>query len=176
MRQRLGLAQALIHQPDILLLDEPVSALDPSGRKEMLELIHSLAGSCTVLMSTHILADVERICDTIGIINAGRMVIQAERSELLNRFAVSALEVELANGDANRKTEMMEIFSSNEGVSSVTGKENTLRVQAKDPLKVLPLVMQQIIASGIQVNRIEMVRPSLEDIFIQLTGVGKVQP
>ena len=176
MRQRLGLAQALIHQPDILLLDEPVSALDPSGRKEMLELIHSLAGSCTVLMSTHILADVERICDTIGIINAGRMVIQAERSELLNRFAVSALEVELANGDANRKTEMMEIFSRNEGVSSVTGKENTLRVQAKDPLKVLPLVMQQIIASGIQVNRIEMVRPSLEDIFIQLTGVGKVQP
>ncbi|HBF40866.1 MAG TPA: hypothetical protein DDW19_03565, partial [Anaerolineaceae bacterium] len=120
--------------------------------------------------------DVERICDTIGIINAGRMVIQAERSELLNRFAVSALEVELANGDANRKTEMMEIFSRNEGVSSVTGKENTLRVQAKDPLKVLPLVMQQIIASGIQVNRIEMVRPSLEDIFIQLTGVGKVQP
>ena len=72
MRQRLGLAQALVHSPEILLLDEPASALDPAGRKDVLELIENLAKTCTVLISTHILADVDRICDTVGIINKGK--------------------------------------------------------------------------------------------------------
>ena len=71
MRQRLGLAQALVNRPNVLLLDEPVSALDPAGRKEVLDLIEALQGQCTVLMSTHILDDVERVCDTVGIISGG---------------------------------------------------------------------------------------------------------
>ncbi len=66
MRQRMGLAQALINRPEVLFLDEPVSALDPGGRKEVLDMIQGLRGQCTVFMSTHILADVERVCDTRG--------------------------------------------------------------------------------------------------------------
>ena len=76
MGQRLGIAQALVNRPPVLLLDEPVSGLDPAGRKDLLELIEHLRGQCTVFMSTHILADVERVCDTVGIINRGRMAAE----------------------------------------------------------------------------------------------------
>jgi ABC-2 type transport system ATP-binding protein len=175
MRQRLGLAQALVNEPEVLLLDEPVSALDPAGRKEILELIQSLSGSCTVLMSTHILADVERVCDTIGIINKGQMVIESDRGGLLDRYAVSALEVELANGDAVRIPELSQAFSRLEGVSAVSNTQNTLRLQVKDPQAASTKVMQQIMQNGVHITRLEVVRPSLEDIFFQLTGEGKVK-
>ena len=79
MRQRLGVAAALIHHPEVLFLDEPASALDPAGRKEVLDLIENLRGQCTVVMSTHILADVERVCDVVGIIAKGRMLVQSPR-------------------------------------------------------------------------------------------------
>ena len=79
MRQRLGLAQAMMNDPQVLLLDEPVSALDPQGRKEVLEMIAALRGTATVFLSTHILADVERICDQVGIIDHGRLIIQGNR-------------------------------------------------------------------------------------------------
>lgn len=175
MRQRLGFAQAMMNQPDVLLLDEPVSALDPAGRKEILELIQSLRGRCTILMSTHILEDVERVCDTIGIIDKGRMVIQAERGELLNRYAVSAVDVELTNGSAAKIEEIKSAFERIEGVSSVGIEQNLLHIAAQDVQPILPRLMQMIMAQGIQVNKIEVVRPSLEDIFMQLTGEGRVE-
>ena len=97
MRQRLGVAAALIHRPEVLFLDEPASALDPAGRKEVLDLIENFRGQCTVLMSTHILADVERVCDEVGIIARGRLLVQAPRQELLDRYAVPAFELEAAD-------------------------------------------------------------------------------
>jgi len=95
MRQRLGLAQAMFNHPEVLILDEPVSALDPLGRKEVLEMIASLHGTCTVFMSTHILADVERICDSVGIIDQGRLLLEATRAELLRKYTIPAFEVEV---------------------------------------------------------------------------------
>ncbi len=77
MKQRLGVAQALINSPRLLLLDEPTSALDPIGRREVLEMIAALAGRTTVFFSTHILADVERVCDTVAVLAGGRIVEQA---------------------------------------------------------------------------------------------------
>src|SRR5450756_1465836 len=77
MRQRLGVAQALINAPKLLLLDEPTSALDPMGRKDVLDMLTTLRGRTTVFFSTHILADVERVCDTVAILDLGRVVAQA---------------------------------------------------------------------------------------------------
>ena len=77
MKQRLGIAQALINAPSLLMLDEPTSALDPIGRREVLEMVASLRGRTTVFFSTHILADVERVCDAVAILERGRVVASA---------------------------------------------------------------------------------------------------
>src|SRR5690242_18679548 len=88
MRQRLGIAGTLVHRPPILVLDEPVSALDPEGRRDMLELVSSLRGQATVLFSSHVLADVERVCDQVGILDHGRLVVEGPIDELLDRYAL----------------------------------------------------------------------------------------
>ena len=93
MRQRLGLAQALMNKPQVLLLDEPVSALDPVGRRDILRLIKTLSEEATVFMSTHILNDVERVCDKIGIIDRGRLIALDRTDELLRRHAAPIVEV-----------------------------------------------------------------------------------
>ena len=95
MVQRLGIAQALIHQPPVLLLDEPTSSLDPAGRYEVLNLIDQLRGQVTVFLSSHILQDIERICDIIGIIHKGELILVAGREDLLNEYPVNVVELQL---------------------------------------------------------------------------------
>ena len=95
MQQRLGLAQALVHRPEVLFLDEPASALDPMGRRDMLEMIGSLKGQTTVVISTHILSDVERVCDQVAIINRGKKVTTGSIDELRAQQQQSVYELEI---------------------------------------------------------------------------------
>ncbi|HTS14572.1 MAG TPA: ABC transporter ATP-binding protein, partial [Candidatus Sulfotelmatobacter sp.] len=87
MRQRLGIAQALLHRPPVLFLDEPVSSLDPEGRRDLLALIAGLRGDATVVFSTHVLADVERVCDRVAILHRGRLITEGPLEELLAAHA-----------------------------------------------------------------------------------------
>ncbi|HEY5554670.1 MAG TPA: ABC transporter ATP-binding protein, partial [Cellulomonas sp.] len=98
MKQRLGVAQSLVNAPRLLLLDEPTSALDPMGRKDVLEMIASLRGRTTVFFSTHILADVERVCDTVAILDRGRVVAHAPIDELKARYGAQKVVVEVTDG------------------------------------------------------------------------------
>ena len=91
MIQRLGIAQALIHNPPVLFLDEPTSALDPAGRHEVLELIDGLRGKVTVFLSSHILSDIERVCETIGVIHKGDLLFVSNRDVLLEKYATNAI-------------------------------------------------------------------------------------
>src|SRR4051794_9597074 len=93
MRQRLGIAQALVGHPSVLLLDEPVSSLDPIGRREVLELMEDLRGETTIFYSTHILEDVQRVSDYVAILDAGKLVRAAPTAELLNSFTKDRLRV-----------------------------------------------------------------------------------
>ena len=95
MLQRLGIAATVVTEPELLLLDEPASALDPAGRREVLDLIGHLRGRATVLMSSHILADVQEVCDTVGILRAGRLLFQGPLETLLVGRAVPAYRVHL---------------------------------------------------------------------------------
>lgn len=95
MLQRLGIACTVVGQPAVLLLDEPASALDPLGRREVLDLISRLRGSATVLLSSHILGDVQEVCDTVGILRDGRLVFQGPIQDLLVGSAVPRLVVRL---------------------------------------------------------------------------------
>lgn len=165
MRQRLGLAQALIHEPQVLLLDEPVSALDPAGRKDVLELIDGLRGRTTVLLSTHILADVERICDVVGIIDHGRMVIEDKRDRLLRRYARPLIEVE-AEGDVES---WIESVSRLPIVEHISMQNQVVRLQVGQVETAQRELLGSLAQEDLRVRRFELIRPSLEDVFLQLT-------
>jgi ABC-2 type transport system ATP-binding protein len=172
MRQRLGVAAALIHRPEVLFLDEPASALDPAGRKEVLDLIGNLRGQCTVVMSTHILADVERVCDMVGIIAKGKLLVQARSEELLERYAVPAFEVEA--DDQPALTRWAEDLRRLPWVTAINSENGKLRVTVKDVQTAKREILPLAVKAGLSLNRYEEVRPSLEDVFLQLVGTESV--
>jgi ABC-2 type transport system ATP-binding protein len=168
MRQRLGVAAALIHHPEVLFLDEPASALDPAGRKEVLELIENLRGQATVVMSTHILADVERVCDVVGIIARGKMLVQSPREQLLERYAVPAFEVDADDHAALARwaADLRQV----PWVSAVTTQNGTLRILVKELQTAKQALLTMAVSAGLILNRYEEIRPSLEDVFLKLVG------
>ncbi len=171
MRQRLGLAQALMNRPEVLFLDEPVSALDPGGRKEVLDMIRALRGQCTVFMSSHILQDVERVCDTVGIIDRGRLIVEAPQSELLARYSVPALEIECDDGAEAAFAAWLAEVGRLSWVSSVTQPYSTVaRVVVDDVARARAELLVRIGQAGLPLRRFEIVTPSLEDIFLRLVG------
>jgi len=96
MKQRLGIAQALIHRPKLLICDEPTSALDPAGRKDIIDILRTIRNETTVLFSTHILPDIERVCDQIGLLHGGRLALSGRLEEVRAMHAKSGFVVEFA--------------------------------------------------------------------------------
>jgi ABC-2 type transport system ATP-binding protein len=175
MRQRLGIAQALLNRAPVLFLDEPVSALDPVGRKEILDLIAQLRGQCTVFMSTHILADVERVCDSVGIISRGRLVAEARQEELLSRYAVPAFELEGEDACAERMQTWAGSLRGLPWVGSVSVNGPIVRVTVSDVDRAKRELLASAVRAELILRRYEMVRPSLEDVFLRLVGDGEVK-
>jgi ABC-2 type transport system ATP-binding protein len=128
MRQRLGIGQALVGRPAVILLDEPVSALDPIGRKDVLELMQALKGETTVFYSTHILDDVQRVSDHVAILDHGRLVTAAPTKALLGSFTKNILRVTL--GGATDMTEAS--LRGIAGVASVAAASRDGDVRAYD--------------------------------------------
>lgn len=170
MKQRLGIAQALMNRPKVLFLDEPVSALDPIGRRDVLALITRLKKETTVFMSTHILNDVERVCDAVGIINKGRLVTTSSVEELQKHYGKTVFELEFGEKASSFITTL-------QGLPWVDGIEETdvngapvLRVAAKDIDMAKTELLRLVAASGLTLLRYELTSPGLEDIFIDLVG------
>ena len=171
MRQRLGLAQALVNRPEVLLLDEPVSALDPAGRKEVLEMIEGLRGKCTVFMSTHILEDVERVCDTVSIINRGRLVVEARQEELLSRYTLPVFELECDLGHEAGLRAWTESLPARYPWLTKAGVEGCVaRLLVKDVDAARRDLLPELPRVDIALRRYEMVTPSLEDVFLRLVN------
>jgi len=167
MKQRLGLAQAMINKPEILFLDEPTSALDPIGRKEVLDMIESLAAGTagtTVFFSTHILSDVERVCDSVAILNRGRLMTESNLDDLKANYARPIFLLEL-------DSESQAFENRLQGLPWVLGTErerNRLKIKVSD-LKIgqveLPGLLSQ---TGTLLRHFEVVEPSLEEIFVEM--------
>ena len=170
MKQRLGLAQALIHRPNVLILDEPMAGMDPAGRRDVIELLERLRGQVTVFFSSHILADVDRVCDTIGIIHNGELLLVADRAELLARYATNAIFLELAHESRARQEELAACLQTEAWVTGVLAENGGLRVMVTNTAvarqALLPLIVQQ----GIVLNKYDWIRPSLEDVFLAISG------
>ncbi|HKV84620.1 MAG TPA: ABC transporter ATP-binding protein [Ktedonobacterales bacterium] len=169
MRQRLGLAQALVNRPDVLFLDEPASALDPAGRHEILTTIAGLRGVATVCMSTHILADVERVCDTVAILNEGRLIVSASVADLQARYAQPAFELELEAGQADAAEQLVVDVRAQPWTDEVVRQGDLVRVLAVDTAAAGRELLPLVTARGVQLRRFERVRPDIEDIFLRLT-------
>lgn len=167
MKQRLGIAQAMLNHPKVLFLDEPTSALDPIGRRDVLDLISRLKEEATVFMSTHILSDVERVCDSVGIINKGRLVVTATVEELRNKYTRSVFEIEFDEADSDflRTIEARPWFAKAE--RAVNGGPS-LRITAGDVAAARKELPALIAASGLTLLRYELAQPSLEDIFMEV--------
>jgi len=173
MRQRLGIAGALVHRPPVIVLDEPVSALDPEGRRDVLELIVSLRGEATILFSTHVLADVERICDRVGILDHGRLVVEGPLAELLDRFALPVYRVEAEPGQAAAVEALAARLRSLDWVTGTAVEHGLLTVAVADPSRAARELLPAIIEGGLGVVSVARARPTLEDVFLRLTGDGR---
>ena len=167
MKQRLGVAQALINAPRLLMLDEPTSALDPIGRKEVLDMIASLGGRTTVFFSTHILSDVERVCDTVAILHQGRVVTQAPMGELKARYGTSKLVVGVTGGaDA-----LAARFAAEPWAAEVArGDNGSIEITVADLADARRAVPAAVTEAGVGLTRFESGEVSLEDVFVDLVG------
>lgn len=170
-RQRVGLAQAILHNPDVLILDEPTAGLDPKQIIETRELIKTLAGDHTIILSTHILPEVAQTCQSVVIINRGRVVAVDTPDNLTGRLRGSeTIRVELDSLDADPTPALAAI----EGITNVTVTQSTARsrivdVQSDRGADVRRQLASTIVTNGWGLLELRPLRMSLEDIFLELT-------
>jgi ABC-2 type transport system ATP-binding protein len=179
-RQRVGLAQAIIHNPDVLILDEPTSGLDPKQIIEIRELLKSLAGNHTIILSTHILSEVEHSCERVIIISQGKLVAIDSVANLTNRLRGSesvALEVEAASGSPN-PSDVQVRLEQVAGVRSVVMKDSkdgrlTFEVESLQGRQIRADLARSVVNAGWNLSELRPVGLSLEDVFLQLTAAEK---
>jgi ABC-2 type transport system ATP-binding protein len=165
MKQRLGIAQALLNEPRLLLCDEPTSALDPVGRKEILEILSSLRGKTTVVFSTHILSDVERICDRVAVLNGGKLALCGTLSEIKGRHGHDAFMIEFASeGDAARFAALDALRAAS---ISVEQSLNTVTVKVADANSGGALLIGLLAQNNLTPSRFEIMEPTLESLFLE---------
>jgi ABC-2 type transport system ATP-binding protein len=182
-RQRVGLAQAIIHNPDVLILDEPTAGLDPKQINETRDLIKSLAGDHTIILSTHILPEVEQTCEKVIIINKGKLVATDSVSNLQRRARGAELvliEVAGRKGELNTAS-VQERLEKVAGVGRVSLKEKkqigaTFEVEGLKEKLVRGDLARAVVEAGWDLNELRPAAISLEEVFLQLTGETAAAP
>lgn len=166
MKQRLGIAQALLNEPKLLICDEPTSALDPVGRKEILDILLSVKNKTTIVFSTHILSDVERICDHVAVLHNGNLVLNGALSELKQNHRQDTISIEFSSSTD------MERFLSYENISiianSLNSKDNNIVLRAKNITYVKEQIYNAFTNLKIYPEKVEMLEPTLESLFMEV--------
>jgi ABC-2 type transport system ATP-binding protein len=176
-RQRVGLAQAIIHNPDVLILDEPTAGLDPKQINETRDLIKSLAGDHTIILSTHILPEVEQTCEHVIIIDKGKLVAIDSVNNLRNRACgAGSVLVEVAGRHGALDTAVVQRrLEQVSGVSRVLFKEarenrSIFEVEGQHDRAIRGDLARAIVESGWDLNELRTAAVSLEEVFLQLTS------
>jgi ABC-2 type transport system ATP-binding protein len=166
MKQRLGIAQALLTRPKLLICDEPTSALDPVGRKEILDILRKISSTTTVLFSTHILSDVERICDHAALLGHGKIVVGGTLSEIKALHGHESLLLEFPTDD------VLHTFKSQEAVQPMlnTAEENgnEIVLHSQEMERVQHTVFSVLAETALCPIKIEIMEPSLESLFLEV--------
>lgn len=165
MKQRLGIAQALLNEPKLLICDEPTSALDPIGRKEILDILLKVKGKTTVIFSTHILSDVERICDQIALLHKGKLRLSGTLADIKAQHKSDGFTIEFASAqDKNKFTHLAEIipYLTNAGSEGLS-----LTLHHEDSALVESCVLQALVTHKILPVRFEINEPTIESLFME---------
>lgn len=166
MKQRLGIAQALLSRPKLLICDEPTSALDPVGRKEILDIMLKIKDSTTVIFSTHILSDVERICDHVAILNKGSIALSGTLSEIKSMHGKDRLLLEFASNDEIQK------FKSSDGIKSLLKDSEETNMEIVLHGKDIKAIQKTVISTLAEMNlcpvKMELIELSLENLFLEV--------
>ncbi len=167
MRKRLQLIVGLIHQPRILFLDEPTLGLDIQTRTTMWNHIKNLNKEqrMTIFMTTHYLEEADSLCDRIAIIDHGKIEVSGSPQELKEKLGGEVLELEVNNGGS-----LIDFFSSLPGVKDVKQQGTTYRIKLPGAEKALPGIFEEISRRGLKVGRISFDKPSLDQVFLEVTG------
>lgn len=165
-RQRLGIAQAQIHRPELLILDEPAAALDPMGRRDVLEVMRRLKNSTTVFYSTHILDDVQQVSDEVAILKDGRCVLQSPMQDLLVQEETFIVTIIGAIDD------VLATLRAQPWVTGVTAApaqdETALAVSVSDKHAAQEHLLRQVLRHDVQVIEFGRRRSRLEDVFVDI--------
>ena len=165
MKQRLGIASVMVRDPDLLILDEPSSALDPEGRSDVLRLISEMKQlGKTILFSSHILSDVERICDTVGMIRNGEMILEKSLEDIQRSSIKPVFEIGFS---VPIKLPLLEELKKMEGVDSVDIDESCLKVLVEGSDRSSIDIMSFLSAHNISVEYFQLKRRDLEDLFLR---------
>lgn len=158
MKQRLGIAQALLNRPKLLICDEPTSALDPIGRKEILEILLKAKEETTVLFSTHILSDVEKICSHVALLDEGKIMIQGEIDAIKNRSKSEEFILEL------QTQEVQKVLKAFPRCTQIAAD----KIQFQDEEEMLFAVLTFLAEQKIRVQKIECLETELESLFLEV--------
>ncbi len=165
MKQRLGIAQALFNEPSLLICDEPTSALDPIGRKEILDILSAIKGKTTVIFSTHILSDVERICDHVALLHDGKLALCGTLSDIKKKHRHNGFVIEFAKADDAESFMDCEELKSPE----ITAKKdkNTITIKVLDIKKDGQFLIALLAKKKITPIKFEIMEPTLENLFME---------
>jgi ABC-2 type transport system ATP-binding protein len=174
-RQRAGLAQAIVHNPDVLILDEPTSGLDPKQINETRELIRDLSGAHTIVLSTHILSEVEAVCKTVIIINRGRLVATDSVQHLKQRGGGNTVQIQIDTAGTADLATVRQRLEQVPGVSKVIDKPGTagtfvFEVQSLSGQNVRGDIARAVVHAGWNLLELKSLTLSLEEIYLSLTG------
>lgn len=166
MKQRLGIAQALLNEPRLLICDEPTSALDPIGRKEILDVLSAVKGKATVLFSTHILSDVERICDHVAVLHGGKLALYGTLSEIKKRHRHDCFVVDFKS--AEEASYFMDCEELNVPTVEAVQTGHILTIKILDIKSGGQFIIDLLSKKRITPLKFEIMEPTLESLFIEV--------
>ncbi len=165
MKRRFQLAKALVHDPEILILDEPTAGVDVELRRDLWEYLKDLhANGKTILLTTHYIEEAELLCQNIGIIHDGRILKEGSPKSLIQELGTAGVTVHLSNNDVNVNPYFKDF--------KFTKENNRLHFSVKNPESSIPEIINKLVKENINIQSIESQVSSLEDVFLNLTGKG----